>query len=150
MNKINPKLIILLISVIGLFFFPETKNIHWTRVLIEIFIWTTVSLGFRLILTAGQLSLAQISFMGLGAYTVAILTTKFHLNYWICLPIAGMITSFFALIVGYISLRTRGIYFAIATFAIAEVIRLTWIEWKTLFGGSAESLTFHRLILFLV
>lgn len=135
MNKINPKLIILLILVIGLFFFPETKNIHWTRVLIEIFIWTTVSLGFRLILTAGQLSLAQISFMGLGAYTVAILTTKFHLNYWICFPIAGMITSFFALIVGYISLRTRGIYFAIATFAIAEVIRLTWIEWKTLFGG---------------
>lgn len=108
---------------------------HWNRVLIEIFIWSVVSLGFRLILTAGQLSLAQVSFMGLGAYTVAILTTQVHLNYWICFPLAGIFTGFFALIIGYISLRTRGIHFALATFAISEVIRLIWIEWKTLFGG---------------
>lgn len=118
-----------------LFLFPNTGSIHWTRVLIEIFIWTTVSLGFRLILTAGQLSLAQVSFMGLGAYTIAILTAKLQLNYWISFPLAGVLTSVVALILGSISLRTRGIHFALATFAISEVIRLTWIEWKSLFGG---------------
>jgi branched-chain amino acid transport system permease protein len=133
--KVNLKLIVCLILVIILCFFPYTGNIHWTRVLIEVFIWTTVSIGFRLILTAGQLSLAQVSFMGLGAYTIAIMTTKIHLNYWICFPLAGIFTSIFALIIGYLSLRARGIHFAIATFAISEVIRLTWIEWKSLFGG---------------
>jgi len=88
-----------------------------------------------LVLTGGQLNLAQISFMGLGAYAVAILTTKFYVNYWICLPLSGIATAIIALIIGYISLRTRGIHFAIATFAISEVIRLIWIEWKSFFGG---------------
>ena len=115
--------------------FPNLGSLHWNRVLIEIFIWAVVSLGFRLILTAGQLSLAQVSFMGLGAYTVAILTTQVHVSYWICLPLAGVFSGFFALLIGYISLRARGIHFALATFAISEVIRLIWIEWKTLFGG---------------
>ena len=115
--------------------FPFSGNIHWTRVLIEIFMWTTVSLGFRLILTAGQINLAQIAFMGLGGYTVAILTTKLSLNFWLCLPLAVACTAFFAMIIGYISLRTKGIHFALATFAVAEIIRLIWIEWKTLFGG---------------
>lgn len=122
--------------VVALFCVPLfITSIHWIRVLIEIFLWTTLSLGFRLILTSGLASLAQVSFMGLGAYTVAILTTKVGVNYWICLPLAGIVAAFAALIIGAISLRSRDIYFAIATFAIAEVIRLTWIEWISLFGG---------------
>ena len=135
MNKINLKFILSSLTLLLVFIFPITGNIHWTRVLIEVFIWTTVSLGFRLVLTGGQLSLAQVSFMGLGAYTVAILTTKLHLIYWISFPLAGIVSAFFAFVIGYLSLRARGIHFAIATFAISEVIRLTWIEWKTLFGG---------------
>jgi branched-chain amino acid transport system permease protein len=97
--------------------------------------WTTVSLGFRLILIAGQINLAQIAFMGLGGYTVAILTTKLSLNFWLCLPLSAISTAFIAMIIGYISLRTKGIHFALASFAVAEIIRLIWIEWKTLFGG---------------
>jgi len=134
-NKTLSKTLLLIAFLVLILIFPNLGSMHWNRVLIEIFIWSVVSLGFRLILTAGQLSLAQVSFMGLGAYTVAILTTQVHLNYWICLPLAGIFTGFFALIIGYVSLRTRGIHFALATFAISEVIRLIWIEWKTLFGG---------------
>ncbi len=135
MNKTLSKTLLLIAFLVLILIFPNLGSMHWNRVLIEIFIWSVVSLGFRLILTAGQLSLAQVSFMGLGAYTVAILTTQAHLNYWICFPLAGIFTGFFAMIIGYISLRTRGIHFALATFAISEVIRLIWIEWKTLFGG---------------
>ncbi len=134
--KINRKSVTTIVILIALISAPQLINsTHWTRVLIEVFLWTTLSLGFRLILTSGLASLAQVSFMGLGAYTVAILTTKLGVNYWICLPLAGIVAAFFALIIGVISLRSRDIYFAIATFAIAEVIRLTWIEWTGLFGG---------------
>jgi branched-chain amino acid transport system permease protein len=73
--------------------------------------------------------------MGVGAYTVALLTTRLGWNFWICFVLAGIITALMALIIGFISLRTKGFYFAIATFAIAEVIRLTWIEWSSVFGG---------------
>jgi len=134
-NKTLSKTLLLIAFLALILIFPSLGSVYWNRVFIEIFIWAVVSLGFRLILTAGQLSLAQVSFMGLGAYTVAILTTQVHLNYWISFPLAGIFTGFFALIIGYISLRTRGIHFALATFAISEVIRLIWIEWKTLFGG---------------
>jgi branched-chain amino acid transport system permease protein len=123
------------ILLVGIVLFPITGDIHWTRVLIEIFMWITVSLGFRLILTAGQINLAQIAFMGLGGYAVAILTTKLGLNYWPSLLLAVGSTAVFALGIGYISLRTKGIYFALATFAVAEIVRLIWIEWKSLFGG---------------
>jgi branched-chain amino acid transport system permease protein len=127
--------LLLIVFLVLILILPSLGSVYWNRVLIEIFIWAVVSLGYRLILTTGQLSLAHVSFMGLGAYTVAILTTQVHLNYWICFPLAGIFTGFFALIIGYVSLRTRGIHFALATFAISEVIRLIWIEWKTLFGG---------------
>jgi len=134
--KIDRKSIATVVILVALISAPQViTSIHWTRVLIEVFLWTTLSLGFRLILTSGLASLAQVSFMGLGAYTVAILTTKLEVNYWICLPLAGIVAAFIALIIGVISLRSRDIYFAIATFAIAEVIRLTWIEWRSLFGG---------------
>jgi branched-chain amino acid transport system permease protein len=125
----------LIILLVGIVLFPITGNIHWTRVLIEIFMWIMVSLGFRLILTAGQINLAQIAFMGLGGYTVAILTTKLGFNYWPSLLVAVGSTALFAVVIGYISLRTKGIHFALATFAVAEIVRLIWIEWKSLFGG---------------
>ncbi len=133
-NK-DRRLLFLIILSMAAVLFPFSGNMHWTRVLIEIFMWTTVSLGFRLILMAGQINLAQIAFMGLGGYAVAILTTKLSLNYWLCLPLAVASTAWFAFLIGYISLRTKGIHFALATFAVAEVIRLIWIEWKSLFGG---------------
>jgi branched-chain amino acid transport system permease protein len=36
---------------------------------------------------------------------------------------------------GYVTLRIKGAYFAIATFALSEVIRMVWVEWKGFFGG---------------
>ena len=134
--KIDWKFSSILISVIILCFLPHMiRNVYWCRVFIEFFIWVTVCLGFRLILSTGELSLAQVAFMGVGAYTVGILTTRLDWNFWACWPLAGIVVSIFAFIVGSISLKIKGFYFAIATFAISEIIRLIWIQWTSLFGG---------------
>jgi branched-chain amino acid transport system permease protein len=134
--KIDWKFSIILISVLILCFLPQMiRNVYWCRVFIEFFIWVVVCLGFRLILSTGELSLAQVAFMGIGAYTVGILTTRLGWNFWACWPLAGIVAAILALIVGSVSLRIKGFYFAIATFAISEIIRLIWIQWTSLFGG---------------
>ena len=104
MGKINRKFIIVPALLAVLFFLPHMiGNIHWIRVFIECYIWMVVCLGFRLIMRTGELSLAQVAFMGVGAYTVALLTTRLGWNFWICFVLAGIITALMAFIIGFIS-----------------------------------------------
>ena len=85
--------------------------------------------------SAGHVSFAQVAFMGIGAYTTALLTKELHWTFWSCLPLSGFVAASVALPLGYITLRIKGVYFIVATFALGEVIRLVWIEWSSLFKG---------------
>jgi len=84
--------------------------------------WNVLS-GF-----AGQFSFGHAAYFGLGAYTVAILLTKYSISPWIGLIAGGFVASIFGLIVGWVSFRfgLKGAYFALATFAVAEMLRLTF------------------------
>ena len=62
--------------------------------------------------------------MAIGAYAMAILTVNAGFSFWLALPISMLITMLFGLLVGLPSLRLRADYFAIATIASAELIRL--------------------------
>ena len=62
--------------------------------------------------------------MAVGAYSMAILATETSINFWISLPLSILITVGFALLVGLPSLRLRADYFAIATIAASEAIRI--------------------------
>lgn len=84
--------------------------------------WNVLS-GF-----AGQFSFGHAAYFGLGAYTVAILLTKFSISPWLGLIVGGLVAAGFGLIVGWLSFRVglKGVYFALATFAAAEMLRLTF------------------------
>jgi branched-chain amino acid transport system permease protein len=84
--------------------------------------WNVLS-GF-----AGQFSFGHAAYFGLGAYTVAILLTKFSISPWIGLIVGGFVGAVFGLFVGWVSFRfgLKGAYFALATFAVAEMLRLTF------------------------
>jgi branched-chain amino acid transport system permease protein len=88
-----------------------------------------------IILSTGQLSLAHASFMSIGAYSSALLTTNLGISFWLSMPCAAFISAFVSLIIGLPTLRIKGVYFAIVTFAFAEIVRLTYIFWVKLFGG---------------
>src|SRR5271157_4781823 len=83
-----------------------------------------LAMSWIMILRVGHLSLGQVAFLAIGAYSSAIAATKFGLSPWLGLILGGFITAVFALAIGYVVLRIRGLYFAIMTFAFAEVIRL--------------------------
>lgn len=67
----------------------------------------------------GQISLGHGAFYAIGAYTTAILTTKFGVPYWATVPVAGVICLVVGFLIGLPALRLEGLYLALATFALA-------------------------------
>ena len=74
--------------------------------------------------------------MAIGAYTMAILVLEAGFSFWLSLPIAVLAAMLFGVIVGLPSLRLRADYFAIATIAMAEVVRLFAQNARELTGGN--------------
>jgi branched-chain amino acid transport system permease protein len=103
-----------------------------------ILVLTYVMLGWGLNIVvglAGLLDLGYVAFYAVGAYSYALLATNFHLSFWICLPVAGILAAFWGILLGFPVLRLRGDYLAIVTLAFGEIIRLVLLNWQSLTGG---------------
>lgn len=99
--------------------------------------YTIFTLGLQLnVGFTGIYNFGQAGFMAVGAYSMAILITDTGLSFWLAMPVAMLITMGFGLIVGLPSLRLRADYFAIATIAASEAIRLTALNARDLTGGA--------------
>jgi branched-chain amino acid transport system permease protein len=83
----------------------------------------------------GLISLGQAAFMGVGAYAVAILTTKAGLPIWINLPAAGLATTVVGIIAGTPSMRLKGFYLAMATLASQFLLEYLFKNWESLTNG---------------
>lgn len=99
--------------------------------------YTIFTLGLQLnVGFTGIFNFGQAGFMAVGAYSMAILVTDTELSLWLAMPIAVLIAMAFGLIIGLPSLRLRADYFAIATIAASEAIRLTALNARDLTGGA--------------
>ena len=106
-NRVGLVILVALLSVL-----PYCLPPYWQDVLVLFTINALVIMSYRLIVTMGGWSFAHVAIMGLGAYTMAILTTKFFsVSYWIALPVGGLGSALFALIISYPVLRTKLFYF---------------------------------------
>jgi branched-chain amino acid transport system permease protein len=61
---------------------------------------------------------------------------KAGLSFWLALPLSGLVAAFVALLIGYPTLRIKGVYFALITFAFSEIVRLLIVNWPGFLGGS--------------
>jgi branched-chain amino acid transport system permease protein len=84
---------------------------------------------------AGLLDLGYVAFYAVGAYSFALLATNFELSFWICLPIAGVLSAFVGVLLGFPVLRLRGDYLAIVTLGFGEMIRIILINWVPVTRG---------------
>jgi len=84
---------------------------------------------------AGQISLGHAAFVGIGAYTAAILATRLDLPFLLCLPLSGLSAAVFGMIVGGPSLRMKGLYLCIATLAAQVIFEFIFVHWESLTGG---------------
>jgi branched-chain amino acid transport system permease protein len=109
----------------------------WTGVGILAGTYTLLALGLQLnVGYTGVVNFGQAGFMAVGAYAMAILVVKEDWSFWLAMPTAMAISMAFGLLVGLPSLRLRADYFAIATIAFAEIVRLTARNARELTGGN--------------
>ena len=99
-------------------------------------IYAIVAIGLALLLGyAGQVSMAQAAFFGIGAYTSAVLTTLTGLSPWLALLLGAMLAAGLAGIIGIPLLKLEGHVLAVATMALSIVIYTLFVEWDKLTGG---------------
>jgi branched-chain amino acid transport system permease protein len=105
---------------------------------IQILIYVMLGWGLNIVVgLAGLLDLGYVAFYAVGAYSYALLAKNFGLSFWILLPLAGILSSFWGILLGFPVLRLRGDYLAIVTLAFGEIIRLILINWTALTNGYA-------------
>jgi branched-chain amino acid transport system permease protein len=85
-----------------------------------------LALGLNVVVgMAGLLDLGYVAFFAIGAYTMAVLGTKYGWSFWEILPVGILVTALSGLILGAPTLRLRGDYLAIVTLGFGEIIRQT-------------------------
>jgi len=96
---------------------------------------------------AGQISLGHAAFVGIGAYSAALLSTKAGLSFWSALPIVIAISGFIGLLLGLPSLRVKDDFLAITTIGINFIVEAIFL-YIPFFGGALGIGGIPRIMLF--
>lgn len=127
--------LVILILVLGVLPWI-VRDGFYRHLVITTLINITLAMSLWLILRTGQLSIGHVALMAIGAYTSTLLTMRLDLSFWLGLLAGGLMSAAVALVIGYLTLRLKGLYFSLVTFALAEVVRIIFNSVAPgLFGG---------------
>jgi branched-chain amino acid transport system permease protein len=87
-----------------------------------------ISLGVWVTFSIGRINIAQGAFAMIGGYTTAILSTRYGLSFWLCLPLSALIAAGIGALIGWPILRLKGVYFAMITLSLTEAVRLAFLN----------------------
>ena len=112
-------------------------NDYLMRVLVIILLYVGFGFGLNLLLgEMGLMSLGQAGFVGVGAYTAAILMTKFQWNFLPSIVCGALMAAVVGVLIGLPTLRLRGSYLAIVTIGFGEIMRTIFLNWVSVTGGA--------------
>lgn len=108
----------------------------WLSLLTLVFFYAVMGLSWNLMMSAGLLSLGHALFLGLGAYTTAVLTASAGISPWLAIPAGVIIAALAGSMIAWVGSRfsVRGVQFAVLTIAFAELVRVLFDNWD--FVGS--------------
>jgi branched-chain amino acid transport system permease protein len=116
---------------------PWVISEYWLAQLTFILIYGVVGLGLMLLAGfTGLFSLGHAAFLGVGAYTQAILTAQ-GWPFPLSMTVAALLSAAVGVIVGLPALRVKGIYLGIATLAFGFIVEEVFARWEPLTGGNA-------------
>jgi branched-chain amino acid transport system permease protein len=92
--------------------------------------------SLHLVIRMGHISLAHAGFMGIGAYTCVLTVMKLGFPFALGLACGAAAAAAVGLVIGPIVLRLTGKYFVLVTFLLGEIIRMVFVDWTSLTGGS--------------
>ncbi|MDA8870486.1 branched-chain amino acid ABC transporter permease [Rhizobiaceae bacterium] len=136
---LNRTSVLYAVALIGFIALPQLISVkYYLHLSVLALIWVIAAQGQNLIQGyTGYVSIVQAGFMGIGAYSTALMGIHFGLPVWLTIVLAPLVTAFFALLTGYPSLRVKGHYFAIVTLAFNMVIFIVLMNFHELTQGEA-------------
>lgn len=124
---------------------PLWGESSWMREFVEIACYFIFAMMWNLLAGyGGMVSIGQQAFFGLGGYAMLVLANFAGLNPFLAVPVGALAAALVALPVSWLAFRLQGGYFAIGTWVIAEVFRLSIANVPAVGGGSGTSLTALR------
>ncbi|WHH58050.1 branched-chain amino acid ABC transporter permease [Petroclostridium sp. X23] len=138
MKKSKNYLVMYIVFGILLLLIPLfVKNSYYRMLFDQTLINIMVVLGLNFITgLTGQTNLGMAGIFAAGAYTSALFTTKLHFSPWIGLILAIMMGLIVGIVLGWPSLRIKGIYLALTTIGFAEIVRLLLTNLAGITGGT--------------
>lgn len=122
--------------IVGLLFSSQIIGTYWVSLLVLMGIYAIVALGLNLLTGyTGLISLGHAALFAVGAYTSAILTTKYGVTFWLALPAAGCLAALVGIVVGLPALRMKGLYLAIATMGMGFIVEEIIVQWGEMTNG---------------
>ena len=113
-------------------------NTYYVSKMIIIGLYTMITVGLCLLMGyAGQVSLGNAAFYGMGAFISAILSKTYGVSPWLALAAAAVATGCLAYVIGYPIFRLRGHYLAMATLGFGLIVYVLFREMHDLTGGPA-------------
>ncbi|MDP9045168.1 MAG: branched-chain amino acid ABC transporter permease [Pseudomonadota bacterium] len=127
------------------FWAPEDSGSSWMREFVEVACYFIFAMMWNLLAGyGGMVSIGQQAFFGIGGYAMLMLGNFAGVNPFVAVPIAAVAAALIAVPVSFVAFRLQGGYFAIGTWVIADVFRLSIANASAVGGGSGTSLTALR------
>ncbi len=132
MKKYSPYMILGLLILLPL----TGLSSYVMHILILVIMWSVIGMAWNLLSGyCGQVSFGHAAFFGTGAYTAGMMYSKFGLSGWWGIPLSIIVVSCSALVIGFICLRLRGPFFALATLSMGVILRIVAENLVNLTGG---------------
>lgn len=139
-----PMLIVCAVIVVALFVLGAfgILSSNAMRYLLKIFLYCTLGSMWNLMSGyTGMTSLGQQTFIGIAGYSLTVMTFTYGMSYWVGFLVGGVIGAIVALILSVILFRMRGMYFAVATWVIAEALRTFFTSWGFVKKGAGMTVS---------
>ena len=121
---------------------PEEVRSAWMREFVEIACYLVFALMWNLLAGyGGMVSIGQQAYFGFGGYVMLMLSNFLGVNPFLSVLLAALCTAAMSIPVSFVAFRLQGGYFAVGTWVIAEVFRLSFANLAFVGGGSGTSLT---------
>jgi branched-chain amino acid transport system permease protein len=108
----------------------------YSNLVLSLGVNSLLALSIYLTLSCGMLAMANAAFMGIGAYTAAILTMNYNAPFALAIAAGMAAPGVVAFLIGKPTLRLSGVYLAMATLAFGEVVRIAVLNTDRLTGGA--------------
>lgn len=136
LKRIPPGRLAQALLIVALLAIAVTGRPMFLRIGSLVGIYLVYTIGLSLLVGyTGQISFGHAAFIGIGAYTTAILTARHGISPWLAILAGMFLSGLVAYIVGLAVLRLKGHYLMLATIALGEIAYVTFVQWKTLTNG---------------